>query len=340
MRPISIFLALAFLPIAYVQAGEPFCWGVNGHPLSQEGYRHVPLDVQLDLVTDLGAGWYRFDMAENAVPPDELLAAAKQHNVKLLPAICSPVARLGENAPPEQVRAVAAAFAKKMAARCKGQITHWELSNELDTYALIRKGETTRSGKLWQWDDAEGSDPDMYEETRYQRVKAELQGLNEGIKEVDPTAKTMVDVSWLHYGYIERLVNEDHIPFDILAWHWYSDMGDITKVNGNCNLIDILRRFGKPIWITEANRRDGSMNGKEAEQAEHLKKIALQWKNIHDIQAVFVYELLDEPYFGNDGEAFYGFVEIVKNAEGKWQVGRKKPAIEAYRSAIAGAGSR
>ena len=146
-----------------------------------------------------------------------------------------------------------------MAGRYKGRITHWELSNELDGYAMIRKGEKTRDGKVWPWGDPDGSRPENYEEGRYQRAKAEILGLYEGVKAADPTAITVVDTGgWLHYGFIDRLVREDHVPFDILAWHWYSGMGDMTKVQGKFNLVKRLAGYGKPLWITQINRRNGT----------------------------------------------------------------------------------
>jgi hypothetical protein len=43
---------------------------------------------------------------------------------------------------------------------------------------------------------------------------------------------------------------------------------------------------------------------------------------------------LDEPYFGNSGESNYGLVTLAKGSDGKWQVSRKKPAFEAFKSVI------
>ncbi len=55
---------------------------------------------------------------------------------------------------------------------------------------------------------------------------------------------------------------------------------------------------------------------------------------------MFVYELLDEPYFGPDNpESHYGLVELLRGSDGCWQVGRRKPAFGALRAAI-GDGSR
>lgn len=224
-----------------------------------------------------------------------------------------------------------------MAERYKGRITHWELNNELDDYAMIHKGERCRSGRLWEWgDDAEGSNPDDFNEERYQKAKAEILGLHAGVKAGDPDALTIVDTAgYLHYGFIERLVMEDHVPFDILSWHWYSECGEITNAQGRVNLVEYLKRFNKPLWITEINRRDGGKHGKEQEQADYVGSTARQFRANPGIGAFFVYELLDEPYFGADGESDYGLVAVVaKSGPETWQVSRRKLAFDAFKSAI------
>ncbi len=255
--------------------------------------------------------------------------------MRLLPILFADPGARSERATPEQIRKAAFTFAKQVASRYKGRITHWELNNELDAYAMIRKGERIRSGKLWKWGDAEGSDPDTYDEARYQKAKAEILGLNEGVKAGDPNALTIVDTAgWLHYGFIERLVKEDHVSFDILAWHWYSECGEMTNVQGQLNLVEYLKRFNKPLWITEINRRDGSKHGKEKEQADYVGRTARDLSANPGITAFFVYELLDEPDLGADGESDYGLVAVAKGGAGVWQVSRKKPAFDALKSAI------
>ena len=327
-------------------AVRPFAWGINGHPFTQVGYLDVSIPRQLDLDAELGAGWYRFDCSaeefrRNTVRFDVLLAEAERRHLHLLPVLFSSPGGRSESATPARIREAARTFARDIVGRYKGRITHWELSNELDTAAMIRKGETTRSGKLWVWGDADGSSPDDFHEGRYQKAKAEIAGLQEGVKAADPGAITIVDTAgWLHYGFIERLVREDHVPFDVLAWHWYSEMGDITKVRGKLDLLNLLGGYGKPLWITEINRRDGSRGGNEQEQASYLGRTAAQMAARPDVGAFFVYELLDEPYFGaTNPESHYGLVELAQDANKTWRVARKKAAFDVYRAAIRAAGT-
>lgn len=321
--------------------GDGFQWGVNGHPMSQEGYFHVPIEHQLDLVAELGAGWYRVDLgakqfAAETARFDRLVSEAATRKIRILPVLFpSPHAR--EASAPSEIRTAASNFAALVARRYRGRITLWELSNELDAYALLAKGETNRAGILWKWDGSpDGSSPENYEENRYRKAHAELLGLHEGIKAADPEATTIVNTAgWLHYGFIERLVREDRVPFDVLGWHWYSEMGDMTNVQGRLDLIGLLSGFGKPLAITEFNRRDGSKDGQEAEQAGYLDQSARQLRTHRGIRGLFVYELLDEPYFGPSGESHYGLVQLVRGRDGRWQAGARKPAFDAIKRRIA-----
>lgn len=336
MRPFALLL-LAAVPLLAV---EPFQWGVNGHPLSQEAYFHVPVTNQLDLVRELGAGWYRFDLGERQFAAqtarmDELLAAASSREIRLLPVLFPAVQARG-TAAPDAIRTSTSNYARSVASRYKGRITHWELSNELDGHAMIRKGETNRLGDVWKWDGApDGSRPEHYDESRYQQARAEILGLYEGIKAADPDAVTIVNTAgWLHHGFIERLVHEDHVPFDVLSWHWYSEMGSLTNVQGRIDLVHLLSRFGRPLTITEINRREGSKGGREVEQAAYLREVADALRAHPSIRGLHVYELLDEPYFGPAGESDYGLVRVTRDGAGRWQLSDRKPAFAAYRDAI------
>jgi len=321
-------------------AAASFHWGVNGHPNVQVGYIHVPLQQQLDLVRQLGAKWYRCDWDEGRwrrqnKDIDRLVELAEKRGIHILPVIF-PATSFRSDATPEQIRAASFTFAKNIAAHFRGRIPYWELDNEMETTVMIRKGERDRHGKVWPYGTPAGDHPDRYEQSRYQKAKAELIGLHAGIKAGDPNAKTIVDCAgWLHYGFFERLVNEDKVPFDVLGWHWYSEMGDMTKVRGTINVLEKLRSYGKPIWITEINYRARARADDAPKQAAYLEAAAKRIHGYAGVDAFFVYELLDEPYFGNDNpESHYGLVTLLKSDDGRWRVGTKKPAFQSVRTVI------
>jgi hypothetical protein len=205
--------------LAAVAAGAPadgFRWGVNGHPGAQEGYRQVPIAAQLDLIVELGAKWYRCDWSEGtfrASPAvyDTLVDEAARRGVRILPVIFPDTSCRSER-PPAQIRAESERFARALVGRYRGRITHWELDNELDNWALVRKGEKCPDGLLWQWGDPHGNDPNHFQEDRYQKARAEFEGLHAGVKAADPAAKTIVDSCWIHYGFVERLLAIDRVP--------------------------------------------------------------------------------------------------------------------------------
>lgn len=335
----SSLISQLLLAVFCLTSRTSFNWGVNGHPNVQEGYRDIPISVQLDLVKELGAKWYRTDWSEAQMrkdpkPFDMLVSEASKRQINILPVIMPDVSCYTDHSP-EEIKKSSYEFGKWVANRYKGKITHWELANELDSFAMIRPGETDRNGVVWQYGDADMDRPEHFNEQRYSKVKAELIGLGEGIKSVSPSSQTIIDSSgWLHYGFFKRLIEEDKVQFDIIGWHWYSEMGDMTKVKGEINVLDILRKYGKPIWITEINKRGGSMDG-EDEQSKYLAETANQLRNYPDVHAFFVYELLDEPYFGKDNpESYYGLVKITKDDKNHWVVSDKKAAFTTYQKII------
>ncbi len=126
------------------------------------------------------------------------------------------------------------------------------------------------------------------------------------------------------------------MPFDILAWHWYSEMGEMTRVQGKLDLVTKLAGYGKPLWITEINRNGGSMNRGEKDQADYVGKAAAQLRGNPAIAALFIYELLDEPYFGPHSlESYCGLVELGRNGQNRWEVVRKKQSFETFKRVIA-----
>jgi hypothetical protein len=340
MRGLVFAILIGSLLPRISAGGQLTEWGVNGHPLSQAAYYDVPIDEQLDLVSELGARWYRVDLEAGSFRAqtarfDELVADASARGIRVLPVLLSSPGCQDPSATPARIREAAYEFASTVASRYKGRITHWELGNEFDAVAMIRKGETTRGGTEWKWDAPDGSSADDYAQDRYEKARAEIEGLCEGVKAADGRAQTIVDTAgWLHTGFIDRLVREDHVPFDILAWHWYSEMGDMTRVQGQTDLVAALRAYGKPLWITETSRRGGSSGGTERELSDYARtSIALLGRNPR-IGGVFVYELLDEPYLADTPA--YGLVAVARDAGNRWTVARKKEAFDSLRATIDG----
>lgn len=322
-------IALLFFAVSLVlhqqSAGaaeaHPFVWGVNGHPFVQEGYRAIPTASQLDLVAATGAGWYRFDVTPGTIKEtalwEQFFAEAAKRNIRLLPVLMPSLSPGDPKRSPEELETNATADGKLLATFFAGRAEVYEIHNEMDVYSIVAPA-TPNGDAVTDYDDA-----------KYQRSKAQIQGLLAGVHAVAPEAKTIVNAGgWYHYGFIQRLV-DDGVRFDILGWHWYSEMGDMI----DRDILEKLEKFGRPIWMTEINRRNGSLDHSEEAEATYITEATARYSACKSIRAIFIYELLDEPYF-TGGEGAYGLTSLVKDEAGVWKIGTRKPAFEAFRKSI------
>ncbi|SAK41259.1 hypothetical protein AWB78_00187 [Caballeronia calidae] len=205
---------------------------------------------------------------------------------------------------------------------------YYEVSNELGSsnHALIGN--------------VDGVYPEQYNNATFQKARGAIRGLIDGIKSVDTSGKIIMGgETWLHYGFDQMLAagtqpdgSDGHpvVTWDITAWHWYSEQGDITHACGGTgcyNVLDVLKQFGKPIWLTEFGVRP--WHGSDQQIASYIvgDKMMAQFVSLasqYDIQAIQVYQLYDDP---SDGEGNYG---LLKN-DGKTQ----KAAYSAFRDFVA-----
>jgi len=315
--------------------------GVNGHPFAQVAYEDVGVQQQLDLVKGMGGKWYRVDCYGNAIQPEgisaisNLVAEAKSRGISVLPVIFPNVDINNEN-DLTKIYATAYQYSKALVGQFKNDVHVWELSNEQDGYAIINKGEVSTNGTVWQYGVPDGDGVEQYEATRTQKAVALLAGLSDGVNAADPNARRIINASWLHYGFLKILVL-NKVNFEVIGWHWYSDMGDITNAKGSVNVLQNLNQFQKPIWFTESNRRNGSQgdNG-ESEQNSYITttlKTYMSYASQYNIEKIMFYELLDEPQLGAaNPEAYYGLVRLQRGASGKWEVMSMKSAYGTLQS--------
>jgi hypothetical protein len=161
-----------------------------------------------------------------------------------------------------------------------------------------------------------------------------------GIKSVDTSGKIIMGGgTWLHYGFQQMLAagmepdgsgGHPVVDWDITAWHWYSEQGDITNACGGTgchNVLAALNALGKPIWINEFGVRPNY--GTDQQIAAYLvgNRMMAQFvalASTYDIESIQSYELYDDPV---GGEGAFG---LLKN-DGVTQ----KPAYAAYKSFVA-----
>jgi hypothetical protein len=319
--------AKAALRASYAAAPD-IIWGANGHPFT--AYPNISLEDQLDALQRLGMSHYRINLRPDGSTAglDNLLRLATRRGISLVPVIVPDASFETDTA--ERLYTKSYEIARALAKRYRGRIKVWELGNEFENFAIIKPCEYRDDGTKYpcEWGPAGGVGELEYFGPRWRKVSAALRGLSDGVKAGDPSALRAVGTAgWGHLGAFDRMAR-DGIEWDISVWHQYTPGGEDSFQH--------LARFGKPIWITEFNYESGSTNGEEA-QARGLVEMMTRHREIrgpYRIEAVFIYELFDEPYW-TGAEAKMGLLHLKKNNRGFWQIGEPKPAYEAVRELIA-----
>ncbi|MDD5320823.1 MAG: glycosyl hydrolase [Methylococcales bacterium] len=270
-------------------------WGAVGHndrPTdNQYPYNAISLSRQVALLKEAGLRAYRSGCTEQTC--SELVTILSRNGMIFLRSIeLRPDDKLDEHA--NYGRGYHHAFNE--ASKYRGKIKFYEASNELDTWTKML---------------ADGAEGIQYNPIRYHKARGFLKGLVDGIHKADPEAKVLVDnAGWCHYGFLNSLW-EDGLRWDITAVHWYSDHGNIEKAGcRNANVAKIHASFGKPIWITEFNKKSSVTEDDQEAAAVWISDFMNQINRIapkYNIQAAFVYELFDEPTL-TGGEQFYGIL--------------------------------
>lgn len=309
---------------------EPMIWGVNGHPFT--AYPNISFEQQLRDVTRLGLRAYRANTHGDGSTEgiDRMLPLIEARGMTLVPMISIDVD--WERDTPEEIYHRAFELARGMGVRYRGRIPYWSLGNELETYALLRPCETRDNGEQYpcDWGVAIGQHPDEYQRDRWNQVSAFLDGLSDGMKEGDPAALRVIGVSgWGRFGALERL-RQDGVEWDITDWHDYEGIDETIAAR--------LAAFGKPIWITEFHIDERGLTPEV--RAERLAERIASYQALrarYPITGAFMYELYDEPYWGDTFEARMGLISLRETRGGFWAVGPDHPAAGAFMRAIASA---
>jgi hypothetical protein len=314
---------------ATAQPTRDLLWGANGHPLVS--YPGTTYQQQLDYLKELGMTSYRVDISslEQADRLARLVHLAKERGIEILPVI-TPALDL-DTLDADELYAKAHALATALVMRFKDDIRVWELGNELENYAIIKACEMRDDGAQYNcaWGPAGGVGPLEYYGPRWRKVSAVLKGLSDGTTAVDPEVrKAMGTAGWGHLGAFTRM-QQDGIRWDISVWHVYGSVPEWA--------FKTLAGFKRPIWITELNHPLGGQRNIAA-QADGLVRAMTrlrQLQRVYNVEAAHIYELMDEPYWAPSFEASMGLVTLVKDTNGGWTPGERKPAFTAVRRLIA-----
>ncbi len=307
-------------------------WGVNGHPLT--AYPGIRVQDQVETVRRLGLRAYRVNVSsvDQLAGLRQLMTVAARDSVQVLPVLTPPLAL--DHGTPTELYDRARAFAERVAGPLRGQAPVWELGNELENYAIMRAGDRKDDGTPYniQWGPAGGVSVDDYDTPRWARVSAVLRGLSDGVTRADPGARRAIGTAgWGHLGAFERM-RRDGIAWDISVWHVYGDDPEASFRE--------IARFGKPIWVTEfsAPLQPGAVDqALRAGQVSRMMQRIGELSSTYHVEAAFLYELFDEPYWGDTIEARFGMVSLQRRGGG-WEIGRPNPIYDAVQKFTGGCG--
>lgn len=307
---------------------KTFKYGVCGHPLTQEAYSKN-IDLQIKLIKDINSRFYRFDIPIDSTGNpvsisqlNQLIQKLQSNKIKMLPILVftSGVYKLKSS---EEAYRKGSNYGKNFARLFKKHFDYYEVGNEEDNNIIIpqRAGNTITD----------------FDTTKAKLMIPYFKGVCEAIKKEDPSAKLVINHGWVHWGFIELLAKYG-VKYDILGVHWYSDMGDIYKSSAFGNVINELhKRFNKPIWLTEFNIKDGSSLILKKPDDDWFQRNLSYVRRTKYVDAVFIYELLDEPAFLNKQSLYHNQLEAsfgLFGWEGKYTQVKKKPLFSRYQSFI------
>jgi hypothetical protein len=303
-------------------AGSVF-YGMNGHVNNGGAYAISSIALQLSQLKDLGITMYRNDINNQggAVNLAQIAQTMIAQGVMVYPVIN------GSLDYPDENTAYQAAYTQARDIVSVQRYAYYEVTNELAAQCLVGYVDGVRSTD--------------FDNQKFQIARGVIRGMIAGIKSLDTTGKIVIGGNtWMHYGFDVMLANGTQpdgtsghpvVTWDVTAWHWYSEQGDITNACGGTgcyNVISVLHSFGKPIWINEVGLRPWYPSGTPEQAAAFLSNnmlgALLAIAPQYDIESLQVYELYDDP---PGGEGPYG---IMLN-DGK----TPKPAYYALKDFIA-----
>ena len=262
-------------------------WGINTHG----SFASVSAADQLDLAQEMGLTSIRIDVYDASPTTmawlSNLVTEAEYRGISIMPVIVPSAASATSEAAAyawgyQTASALAAAFPSLT----------WEVGNEMELYAL--KAGTT------------GQSTTDYDDAIYAIVRGSISGMADGIHQTDPTASVAVGISGFHFGFLQRLAN-DNVDWDITSEHYYSPAGSPDIASGADYLFGALAQFGKPIMMTEFNQQQGSLlsPGEQVATVMAMMNAMDALASKYNIIGAYLYELLDEPHL-DPSEAYYG----------------------------------
>lgn len=283
-----LFLVLGFSVYGQGGAGKPFVWGINGHPITQQAYSKQTWKDQLSYLEDLKVNYYRIDVPLNNAgrPRNEQGLLAFLNQLKSIHVKPMLVFLPRENTTISDSTSLYQFYHNQgavLATHYRSFLEVIEVGNEWDVKLI-------KSRKL------DGTKPGHYDLLKAKQKLILLKAFIDGMKSVIPTLNVSISLGWTHWYYLD-LLQQFRVDYDIIGYHWYSDMGDITyarKPYGDF-LPRIKKKYNKEIWITEFNTHAGTKKHSFDSQQAYIAKSLDRMLQHKAISGIFIYELFDQP---------------------------------------------
>jgi hypothetical protein len=276
--------------------------GINGH-LGDAPYLKVPWIKQIEIIKQRGISYYRVNVqtksngsAASSVHLEALLSAASVAGVKILPMLY--LSRLNYENSEIQNYKFGKELGERFAAKYGKYFEFYNLGND-EELPLKYKNKT-------------GIKPEHYDLEKFKATASFLKGMDEGIKENDANAKTIIGAGWLHFGFLQ-MCNSYGIKFDRIGYNWYSDMENAAP-KAPYFITDITQTLAtlfptQPIWFLEYNYRYKAKSfTNEVDQDIFVKNFTAKCRANPNVKVAIVYQLFDEPY-KHTHEASYGIIK-------------------------------
>jgi hypothetical protein len=335
----------------YAGASDKLNFGINGHPLNPQlpAYSNsvgINFSTQISLVQNAGLKWYRVDVPlSDYSQMDLLLSTAQVGGIQLLPILVPAVNLTTDTLAELYSKSYSGSF--NIVSHYKTSIHVWELWNEGDVYSIISPAYS-------------GASISDYDPKRLAVSEAIFHGLADGARAADPSCVRIINVAWVHTGFVEALEN-DAIPYDIVGIHWYANaavtgqpgMGDVTCPAQNLpcpsqllyfNVVERLQSLtgGKPLWVTENNYQPPTSGNSvemniswEESYLPPMLQLDMSSPSVYPYQMVMIYELLDEPNLQGANFAQMGLYQD-SESNGVVTLGAPKPAYQSVQQLLSG----
>ena len=296
--------AVAAVPVGAAKK-ENFYWGVCGHSYNRPSYSSATLEKQIHLAAELGSKIYRVDIQTTPAALiwlDEVLSLCKAYGMEVMGIIYGNPGEDGKGTTSYEK-------AKIVSQRFAGRMKYIQINNEVDAKTIIGAAN-------------DGRDVAHYDMEKLENETISLNALSKGIREGDPNAKIVINMTWLHTGFLDYIVNTRNVDFDVIGLDWY---WGVEGENGLDAMMKKLHTYNKDIFICESNStiRNKTKEKGDADMGPGITKLVndIRAKSYKRLLGYIIYELLDEPTVGR-GEDYWGLV----NCSSTGIIGTKKAA--------------